>query len=100
MVLRRDKSLVALGSRLQGKGQVITPDVPIPRTGLEYLDHSLSLFAEQQKAFQEQMHGALRENPMTALMSQMTQKNLEIWEEMQKNFLKAAGMSHSRRKDD
>ena len=59
----------------------------------QYLSQSLNLFEEQQKAVQEQLKGTLRENPMTALMTEMTQKNLQIWEGVQSNFLRAAGLS-------
>ena len=59
----------------------------------EYLQRSLSLFDEQQKAFQEQIQDAVKDNPMTSLMADMTQKNLEIWQEVQNNFFKAAGIS-------
>jgi len=58
----------------------------------QYLDQSLSLFDEQQRAFQEQMQDALRENPVTSLMSEMTKKNVEIWEDVQDSFFKAAGL--------
>jgi polyhydroxyalkanoate synthesis repressor PhaR len=58
----------------------------------QYLEQSLSLFDEQQKAFQEQVQGALQDNPVTSLMTEMTRKNMEIWEDVQSSFFKAAGM--------
>ena len=57
-----------------------------------YLEKSLSLFDEQQKAFQDQMRGVLHENPMTSLMTEMTRKNLEIWQDVQNSFFKASGL--------
>lgn len=65
-----------------------------------YLEQSLSLFEQQQKAFQEQMQGVLRDNPMTAMMAEMTQKNLEIWEDVQKSFFSASGISPSKDEKD
>ena len=64
----------------------------------QYLAQSLSLFDEQQKAFQQQLEGAMRDNPMTSMMTEMTKKNLEIWENVQKNFFEAAGMPPTRKK--
>ena len=65
----------------------------------EYLHQSLSLFDEQQKAFQKQVEGAIKDNPITSLMTEMTKKNLEIWQDVQDNFLKATGMSTPEDKD-
>ena len=58
----------------------------------QYLEQSLSLFDEQQKAFQEQIEGAMHDNPVTSLMTEMTRKNLEIWEDVQSSFFKSAGL--------
>jgi polyhydroxyalkanoate synthesis repressor PhaR len=52
-----------------------------------YIERSMQLFVEQQKQFQE----ALSSNPLTA-MSDLTDKNLKMWQEMQDNFFKAAGL--------
>lgn len=59
----------------------------------QYLAHSLDLFDEQKKAFQQQFQDVVQDNPMTSLMSEVTKKNLEVWEDVQKNFLRAAGIS-------
>ena len=53
----------------------------------DYIQKSMQLFVEQQKQFQE----AISSNPLTA-MSQLTENNLKIWEEMQDSFFKAAGL--------
>jgi polyhydroxyalkanoate synthesis repressor PhaR len=52
-----------------------------------YIERSMQLFVEQQKQFQE----AISSNPLTA-MSDLTDKNLKMWQEMQENFFKAAGL--------
>jgi polyhydroxyalkanoate synthesis repressor PhaR len=52
-----------------------------------YIERSMQLFVEQQKQFQE----AISSNPLTA-MSDLTDKNLKIWQEMQENFFKVAGL--------
>ena len=59
----------------------------------QYLQQSLSLFEDQQKAFQEQVRGAVEDNPMSSWFTDMTKKNLEIWQDVQSSFFKAAGMS-------
>lgn len=61
-----------------------------------YLEKSLSLFMEQQKLVQDQMRNVFTGNPLNA-MTQLTQRNLEIWKEIQQSFLKAAGLSQSPR---
>jgi len=52
-----------------------------------YIERSMQLFVEQQKQFQE----AISSNPLTA-MSELTDKNMKMWQEMQENFFKAAGL--------
>lgn len=54
----------------------------------QYLEESFKIFSHQQ---QEQA-GLAPENPIEAL-STMTQKNLEMWNEMQNSFLKSAGLA-------
>lgn len=57
-----------------------------------YMEQSMSLFLEQQRVLQDRFRNAMTSNPMD-LMSDLTRRNLEIWQDMQKNFLKAAGFS-------
>ncbi|MBS1270823.1 MAG: hypothetical protein MAG794_01791 [Gammaproteobacteria bacterium] len=65
-----------------------------------YLEQSLNLFEQQQKNFQEQVRGAMQNNPMNA-MSELTQRNLEIWQDIQDQFFQAAtGGSSKKNKDD
>jgi polyhydroxyalkanoate synthesis repressor PhaR len=53
----------------------------------DYIEKSMQLFVEQQKQFQE----AISSNPLTA-MTELTDKNLKMWQEMQNNLFKAAGL--------
>ena len=53
-----------------------------------YLEESFKIFSHQQ----QETDGRIPENPIEA-MSAMTKKNLEMWTEMQKGFLKSAGLS-------
>ena len=55
----------------------------------QYLEQSLNLFTEQQKAIQEQLQGAMDSNPMASIMNEMTKRNLEIWQNVQSNFFSA-----------
>lgn len=66
----------------------------------EYLQQSLSLFEDQQKAFQDQVRGAMQENPMSSLLSEMTKRNLQIWQDVQDSFFKAAGLSEDTKDKD
>lgn len=64
-----------------------------------YLEQSLSLFEQQQKSFQEQVRGAMQNNPVDT-MSDLTQRNLEIWQDIQDQFFQAAtGGSAKKNKD-
>lgn len=59
----------------------------------QFLSQSLNMFASQQKKIQEQLQNSAT-NPVTA-MTELTQKNLEMWHDMQKSFYEAAGLSKS-----
>ena len=52
-----------------------------------YLQKSMQLFVDQQKQFQE----AMSSNPLTS-MTQMTEQNMKLWQDMQENFFKATGI--------
>ena len=54
----------------------------------DYIQKSMQLFVDQQKQIQE----AMTSNPLSA-MSELTEKNLKMWQEMQDNFFKAAGLN-------
>jgi polyhydroxyalkanoate synthesis repressor PhaR len=51
-----------------------------------YLEDSLDLFAKQQ----QQMQQTWGENPIET-MARATQRNVELWADLQKDFLRAAG---------
>jgi polyhydroxyalkanoate synthesis repressor PhaR len=62
----------------------------------QYMEQSMALFLEQQRAMQGRIRNAMGSNPMD-VMSDLTRRNLELWQDMQKSFLRAAGMSASER---
>ncbi len=64
-----------------------------------YLEKSLALFMEQQKLMQDQMRNVFSGSPLDA-MTQLTQRNLEIWKEIQQSFLKAAGLGSGKSEQD
>lgn len=59
----------------------------------EYLQNSLEIFAEQQKRFQRSFQKAASTSPLSA-MQEMTEKNLEIWRQLQDSFMKASGFEN------
>lgn len=61
-----------------------------------YLDQTLALFKDQQKHIQEQMRGSLGPNPLD-VVAETTQRNLELWMDIQGRFFKAAGLSREGR---
>lgn len=63
----------------------------------DFIRSSLELFQEQQRRFQEQVTGAMQSNPLTSSFAEVAQRNMDTWQQMQKNFFQAAGISH---KDD
>lgn len=59
----------------------------------QFLSQSLNMFASQQKKIQEQLKSSAPD-PVSA-MTELTQKNLELWQDMQKSFYEAAGLGKS-----
>jgi polyhydroxyalkanoate synthesis repressor PhaR len=57
-----------------------------------YLEQSLGLFTAQQ----EQIRKNMGEDPFTA-MTNLTQNNMKMWTDMQKDFFAAAGFSSSKK---
>ncbi len=51
----------------------------------DYLQKSISLFVSQQKQLQDQLQSAVTSNPLTA-MTELTEKNLDMWKKMQESF--------------
>ena len=65
----------------------------------EYLQRSLEMFAAQQQEFQEQVKKTVGANPM-ATMNELTQRNLDLWRQVQNNFFSAAGITPKRNSDE
>ncbi|NIN35235.1 MAG: polyhydroxyalkanoate synthesis repressor PhaR [Gammaproteobacteria bacterium] len=53
----------------------------------DFITRSMQLFVEQQKQFQD----AISKDPISA-MSDMAEKNMKMWQEMQENFFNASGI--------
>jgi polyhydroxyalkanoate synthesis repressor PhaR len=54
----------------------------------ESLCESVNIFRDQQEKIQSQLTDALKLNPVTAPLTEMTKKNLEVWNQMQAQFFK------------
>ncbi|WP_022974663.1 PHB accumulation regulatory domain-containing protein, partial [Xanthomonas maliensis] len=50
-----------------------------------YLERSMQVFLDQQQQFRQQMGNLLGQTPW-AMMNQLTERNLELWQEFQRNF--------------
>ena len=61
-----------------------------------YLDKILGLFIEQQTRLQHHLHELMTSNPVDT-MADLTKRNLEIWQEMQENFLRSSGLNANTR---
>jgi len=58
----------------------------------DYLQKSLQIFAAQQEQFQEKIKETAQTDPFS-VVTKMTEQNLEMWQQAQDNFFRAAGMS-------
>jgi len=66
----------------------------------DYLQKSINLFVSQQNQLQEQLQSAVTTNPVTT-MTELTEKNLDMWKTMQENFFNTAMQSpYTPKKDD
>jgi polyhydroxyalkanoate synthesis repressor PhaR len=65
----------------------------------DYLQNSLDIFTTQQQEFQDRLQKTVTGNPLAA-MSELTQRNLDLWRQVQENFFKAAGMKSARAETD
>lgn len=54
-----------------------------------FLERSIGLFTEQQHAFQQQMEEAVKGTPLAA-MTEVTQRNWNLWQKMQEDLFRAA----------
>ena len=61
----------------------------------DYLQKSLEVLGAQQQEFQENVHKTMASTPMAA-MTEMTQRNLEHWKQVQDSFFRATGLSPAR----
>ena len=55
-----------------------------------YLERSMQAFLDQQQQFRQQMGGLLGQTPWT-MMNQLTERNMEMWKEFQKNLTGSIG---------
>ena len=55
-----------------------------------YLERSMQTFLDQQQQFRQQMGGLLGQTPWT-MMNQLTERNMEMWKEFQKNLTGSIG---------
>jgi len=60
-----------------------------------YMEESLDIFAKQQ----HQIRDTWGDNPFEA-MTRLTQRNVDMWADVQKEFLRAAGFKADDKKDD
>ena len=65
----------------------------------DYLQKSLDIFTTQQQEFQDRLQKTVTGNPLSA-MSELTQRNLDLWRQVQENFFKAAGLKAGRQDAD
>ena len=50
-----------------------------------YLERSMQVFLDQQQKFRQQMGNLLGQTPWT-MMNQLTERNMELWQEFQRNL--------------
>lgn len=62
-----------------------------------YLEKSMEMFLEQQHILRDQMSDLMSRTPM-AVMSEMADRNLALWQKMQENFF--AGQGHDTPRDE
>ena len=59
----------------------------------EYMEKSLEMLASQQQSIQKNFQQAVSSNPFAATMSEMTEQNMEAWQQLQNSFFKATGFT-------
>jgi polyhydroxyalkanoate synthesis repressor PhaR len=62
----------------------------------DYLQQSLDIFAAQQQEFQQRLQKTVASSPLAA-MTELTQRNLDLWREVQDNFFKSAVLGGQRK---
>ena len=66
----------------------------------DFLGQSLKLFQQQQQRFHAQMTEAMQANPMASVLSEMTQRNLELWKSMQQGMFTGLNPGAKRKDSD
>lgn len=59
-----------------------------------YMEQSMGFFDQQTKQFMEQIGAPVDNNPMN-VFAEMTRKNMDLWQETQKNFFRTASKKTS-----
>ena len=57
-----------------------------------YLERSMHAFLEQQHQLRKQMDGLIDQTPW-AMMNKLTERNMEMWQEFQKNLTGSLGQA-------
>ena len=55
-----------------------------------YLERSMQVFLDQQQQFRSQMGGLMGQTPWT-MLNQLTERNMEVWKDFQKNLVGGMG---------
>lgn len=56
----------------------------------EFLEKNMQMFTEQQKKFQQQVVEGLIDSPVTRMVQDVTERNLNLWTDMQQRFFELA----------
>ena len=64
-----------------------------------YLERSMQLFLQQQNQFRQQIGGMLGQSPW-AVMNQLAEKNLQVWQDFQQNLVGQLGRTPNGEKAD
>lgn len=67
-------------------------DESVQNVFTSYLDQSINLFVEQQHRLQKQVQEMVDHSSIESF-ADLTKRNLKVWQEMQNNFLKSAGLN-------
>lgn len=78
----------------------------VQRLATDFLDRSVSMIKEQQDTIQSQLSRTMMNQEAMKPLTDLTQRNMELWRRMQEDFFRAAGMvgrpaqSQSRQEED
>lgn len=56
----------------------------------QFLEQNMAIFVEQQKRFSDQMGDMMGGNALPKMMQDMAERNMSIWQDMQKSFFEIA----------